>query len=127
MAQNSLNIGLHRPNFVSPLSEHVLQTELPKGWKIPKFTTFDGDTKCPHLVHYPSTAFNSAFDAFGKESQLVVIHGEIDQNRNKSPKEENCEEMEKFLRVKNRATFKIACGTICERGTKDSTKKSSKK
>jgi len=31
MAQNSLNVGLHRPNFVSPLSESVIQTELPKG------------------------------------------------------------------------------------------------
>jgi len=31
MAQNCLNIGLHLPNFVSPLSEYVLQTELPRG------------------------------------------------------------------------------------------------
>jgi len=37
MAQNGLNIGLHRPNFVSPLSELVLQSELPRGYKIPKF------------------------------------------------------------------------------------------
>jgi len=44
MAQNGLNIGLHRSNFVSPLSEYVLQTELPRGWKIPKFTKFVGDT-----------------------------------------------------------------------------------
>jgi UV DNA damage repair endonuclease len=29
MAHNGLNVGLHRPNFVSPLSEYVLQTELP--------------------------------------------------------------------------------------------------
>jgi len=38
MAQNGPNIGLHRPNFVSPLLGYVLQTELPRGWKIPKFT-----------------------------------------------------------------------------------------
>jgi len=44
MAQNGLNIGLHRPNFVSPLSELVLQSELPRGYKIPKFTKFAGDT-----------------------------------------------------------------------------------
>lgn len=24
LAQNSLNVGLHRPNFVSPLTEYVL-------------------------------------------------------------------------------------------------------
>jgi len=33
MAQNGLNIGLHRPNFVSPLSEYVLQTKLPRDGK----------------------------------------------------------------------------------------------
>jgi len=43
IAQNALNIGLHRPNFVSPLSELVLQSELPMGYKIPKFTKFIGD------------------------------------------------------------------------------------
>ena len=31
MAQNGLNIGLHRPNSVSPLSDLVLQYELPRG------------------------------------------------------------------------------------------------
>ena len=45
MAQNGLNKGLHRPKFVSPLSEYVLQTELPKDYKIPKFTTFASDTR----------------------------------------------------------------------------------
>lgn len=43
MAQNGLNIGLHK-NFVSPLSEYVLQTELPRGSKIPKLTKFASDT-----------------------------------------------------------------------------------
>jgi len=40
MAQNGLIIGLHRPNFVSPLSGYVLLTEHPRGWKISKFTKF---------------------------------------------------------------------------------------
>ena len=44
MAQNGLNIGLHRPNFVFRLSELVLQSELPRGYKIPKFTKYAGDT-----------------------------------------------------------------------------------
>jgi len=50
-AQNSLNVGLHRPNFVSPLSEHELQTELPRGYKIPKFTMFAGDTRETTIEH----------------------------------------------------------------------------
>lgn len=44
LVQNGLNIGLYRPNFVTALSEYVLQTELPRGWKVPKFTKFAGDT-----------------------------------------------------------------------------------
>lgn len=31
LAQNGLNIGLHRPKFVFPLFEYVLQNELPRG------------------------------------------------------------------------------------------------
>src|SRR4051812_2316267 len=30
LVQNGINVGLHRPNFVSPLSEYVRQTELPR-------------------------------------------------------------------------------------------------
>ena len=44
MARNALNMGSHRPNFISPLLEYVLQTELPRGYKISKFTAFAGDT-----------------------------------------------------------------------------------
>jgi len=55
MAQNGLNIGLHRTNFVSALSEYVLQTELPRGLKIPKFIKFAGDTSestVEHIAYY---------------------------------------------------------------------------
>ncbi|XP_058763324.1 uncharacterized protein LOC131636746 [Vicia villosa] len=44
LVQNGINVGLHRPNFVSPLSEYIRQTELPRGWKVPKFTKFAGET-----------------------------------------------------------------------------------
>ncbi|XP_050908710.1 uncharacterized protein LOC127122414 [Lathyrus oleraceus] len=51
MAQNGLNTGLRRPNYTSPLSEYVLQTELPRGCKIPKFTKFSGDTSESTIEH----------------------------------------------------------------------------
>lgn len=51
VAHNRLNIGIHKPNFVSSLSEYVLQNELPKGWKVPKFTKFAGDTSELTLEH----------------------------------------------------------------------------
>jgi predicted transcriptional regulator len=53
MAQNGLNIALRRPNFVSPLSDLVFQFELPRGYKIPKFTKFAGDTVSPlsNILH----------------------------------------------------------------------------
>ncbi|WJX24020.1 hypothetical protein P8452_13183 [Trifolium repens] len=59
LAQNGLNIGMHRPHFVSALSEYVLQTELPRGWKIPKFTKFAGDTSestVEHITRYLTEA-----------------------------------------------------------------------
>lgn len=43
LTQNDLNIDLHRPNFIYALSEYVLQTELPTGWKISNFTKFVSD------------------------------------------------------------------------------------
>jgi len=49
MTQNGLNIRLHRPNFVSPLSDSRLQYELPK------FTKFPGDTSestVEHITRY---------------------------------------------------------------------------
>ncbi|XP_050897183.1 uncharacterized protein LOC127104002 [Lathyrus oleraceus] len=59
MAQNGLNIGFQRPNYSSPLSEYVLQTELPRGCKIPKFTRFSGDTSestIEHIARYMTEA-----------------------------------------------------------------------
>jgi hypothetical protein len=55
MAQNGLNIGLNRPNFASPLVDLVLQSELPRGYKIPKFIRFAGDTSestVEHITRY---------------------------------------------------------------------------
>jgi hypothetical protein len=55
LAQNGLNVGLHGPNFVLALSKCVLQTELPRRWKIPKFTKFARDTSesdVEYIAHY---------------------------------------------------------------------------
>ncbi|XP_045831592.1 uncharacterized protein LOC123922985 [Trifolium pratense] len=63
LTQNGFNVGLHRPNFVSPLSEYVLQTELPRGWKIPKFTKFAGDiteSTVEHVARFFTEAGNLA-------------------------------------------------------------------
>lgn len=51
MAHNGVNMGLHRPNYNFPLSEYVLQTELPRGWKVPKFIKFVGDTNESNVKH----------------------------------------------------------------------------
>lgn len=51
LGQNNLNMGLYMPNFIFPLSEYVPQTELPKGWKVPKFTKFAGDTSESTIEH----------------------------------------------------------------------------
>jgi len=55
LAQNGFNMGLHRPNFLSALSEYVLETDLPRNTKIPKFTKFAGETNestVEHIARY---------------------------------------------------------------------------
>jgi len=55
LAQNGFNMGLHRPNFISALSEYVLETDLPRNTKIPKFTKFVGETNestFEHIARY---------------------------------------------------------------------------
>lgn len=39
------------PNSISTLSEYVLKTKHPRGWKIPKFTKFAGDTSESTIKH----------------------------------------------------------------------------
>ncbi|KEH16809.1 hypothetical protein MTR_0090s0110, partial [Medicago truncatula] len=55
LAHNGFNMGLHRPNFVSALSEYVLETDLPRNSKVPKFTKFAGETNestVKHIAQY---------------------------------------------------------------------------
>ncbi|XP_058784137.1 uncharacterized protein LOC131658906 [Vicia villosa] len=59
MAKNGLNTELRRPNYTSPLSDYVLQAELPRGRKVPKFTKFSGDTSestTEHIARYMTEA-----------------------------------------------------------------------
>ena len=51
MAQNGLNTGFRRPNYTSPLTNFILQEELPRGCKVPKFTKFSGDTNESTVEH----------------------------------------------------------------------------
>ncbi|XP_050919809.1 uncharacterized protein LOC127137385 [Lathyrus oleraceus] len=51
MARNGVDVGLHRPNYTSPLSEYVLQSKLPARWKVPKFIKFSGDTSESTVEH----------------------------------------------------------------------------
>ncbi|XP_058767816.1 uncharacterized protein LOC131641525 [Vicia villosa] len=44
MARNRMNTPLQRPTYSSPLVEYIVQTENTRGWKIPKYTKFGGET-----------------------------------------------------------------------------------
>jgi len=55
LAQSGFNMELHMPNFVSTLSEYVLETDFPRNTKIPKFTKFAGETNestVEHIARY---------------------------------------------------------------------------
>ncbi|XP_050909728.1 uncharacterized protein LOC127123561 [Lathyrus oleraceus] len=45
IVQNGVSSCLQRPTYSSPLPDFILQTELPRGWKVLKFTKFTGDTE----------------------------------------------------------------------------------
>ncbi|XP_050876851.1 uncharacterized protein LOC127080576 [Lathyrus oleraceus] len=67
MAQNGVNVGLQRPSYASPLSEYILQEELPPRWKVPKFTKFSGDTSESTIKHV---------------ARYLIEAGEIARNEN---------------------------------------------
>ncbi|XP_050919181.1 uncharacterized protein LOC127136692 [Lathyrus oleraceus] len=51
IVRNEISPCLQRPTYSSPLPDFVLQTELPRGWKVPKFTKFAGDTEESTIEH----------------------------------------------------------------------------
>lgn len=51
MVRNGVNPGLQRIMYSPSLPDFVLQTELPRGWKVPKVTKFVGDTEECNVKH----------------------------------------------------------------------------
>ena len=55
MIRNGMGTGCQRTTYASPFPDFVLQTELPRGWKLPKFTKFSGDVEestVEHIARY---------------------------------------------------------------------------
>ncbi|XP_050920352.1 uncharacterized protein LOC127137987 [Lathyrus oleraceus] len=51
IVRNRINPYLQRSTCSSPLPDFVLQTEFPRGWKVPKFTKFTGYTEESTVEH----------------------------------------------------------------------------
>lgn len=51
MARNGMCATLQRPLYASPLAEFILQTEPPRGMKVPKYTMFGGESGESTLEH----------------------------------------------------------------------------
>ncbi|XP_050897107.1 uncharacterized protein LOC127103915 [Lathyrus oleraceus] len=55
MARNGMSATLQRPIYASPLAEFILQTEAPRGMKVPKYTKFGGESSesiIEHIARY---------------------------------------------------------------------------
>ncbi|XP_058725739.1 uncharacterized protein LOC131597034 [Vicia villosa] len=55
LARNEMYTSLQRPTYSSLLAEYIVQTENPRGWKIPKYTKFGGETgesTVKHIARY---------------------------------------------------------------------------
>lgn len=46
-----MNTGYQRTDYASPFPDFVLQIELSRGWKLPKFTKFTEDVKQSNVKH----------------------------------------------------------------------------
>ncbi|XP_050915742.1 uncharacterized protein LOC127130822 [Lathyrus oleraceus] len=51
IVRNIISPCLQQPTYSSPLPDFVLLTELPRGWKVPKFTKFVRDTEESSFEH----------------------------------------------------------------------------
>ncbi|XP_050878179.1 uncharacterized protein LOC127081997 [Lathyrus oleraceus] len=59
IVRNGISPCLQRLTYSSPLPDFVLQIELPRGWKVPKFTKYVGDTEestVEHIARYQMEA-----------------------------------------------------------------------
>src|SRR4051812_15229145 len=70
MANNGLNIGFRRPNYTSPEVDFILQTELPRGSKVPKFTKFSRDTS-ESTIEHASRSLTEARDLANSENLRI--------------------------------------------------------
>jgi hypothetical protein len=80
LAQNGFNMGLHRPNFVSALSEYVLETELPRNWKVPKFTKFAGETNESTIEHIARYLMEAGEMAYNENLRLKYFSSSLTKN-----------------------------------------------
>ena len=53
IVRNGMNTSYHRTTYVSQFPDFVLRTDLPRGWKHPKFTKFAGDVLESTVEHVP--------------------------------------------------------------------------
>ncbi|XP_050918790.1 uncharacterized protein LOC127136249 [Lathyrus oleraceus] len=51
MGRNSMSATLQRPLYASPLAEFILQTESPRGTRVPKYTKFGGESGESTIEH----------------------------------------------------------------------------
>ncbi|XP_050890427.1 uncharacterized protein LOC127095840 [Lathyrus oleraceus] len=51
MARNGMGATLQRPLYASSLAEFILQTEAPRGMKVPKYTEFGGESSESTIEH----------------------------------------------------------------------------
>ncbi|XP_050896886.1 uncharacterized protein LOC127103689 [Lathyrus oleraceus] len=80
MARNGVNVGLHRPNYSSILSDYILQTEFPRGLKVPKFTKFSGDTSESTVEHVARYLIEAGHLANNKNLRIKYFPSSLTKN-----------------------------------------------
>jgi len=80
LAQNGFNMDLRRPNVTSALSEYVLMTELPRNWKVPKFTKFAGETNKFTVEHIARSLIEAGDIANSENLKMKYFPSSLTKN-----------------------------------------------
>ncbi|XP_050909402.1 uncharacterized protein LOC127123202 [Lathyrus oleraceus] len=76
MARNGMGATLQRPLYASPLAEFILQAEVPRGMKVPKYTKFgeeSGESTIEHVARYLTESLKARCFTQVPEHELVQM------------------------------------------------------
>ncbi|XP_050896814.1 uncharacterized protein LOC127103605 [Lathyrus oleraceus] len=99
MAGNGMSATLQRPLYASPLAEFILQTEAPRGMKVPKYTKFGGESDESTIEHIARYLTESGDLAHNECLRFYEGHSKISLAELSSIKRRFAESIDDYLNI----------------------------